>query len=249
MKVAIITGVSKGLGESVATLFLESGIDVIGISRSSNEKLSKLGYKNNTTYLHYPCDLGNIADLEKTCEAIHEEVFTEELTSLYVVNNAAVVEPVDQAMNIEAERLAHHIQVNAIAPMALMNLCLRKATDARVPLFGVNVTSGSADRPVHGWSAYCSSKASINMYTQTVALEQGNTENKVIAFNPGIMDTEMQEQIRESSKEAFTEVETFQDYKRNNVLKDTDAVGSVLVDILTDDDIENGKIYSVADYL
>ncbi|UJL47542.1 (S)-benzoin forming benzil reductase [Virgibacillus sp. NKC19-16] len=249
MKFAIITGVSKGLGESIATLFLESGINVIGISRSTNEKLSKLADQNNKRYMHYPCDLGDISALEDTCKAISEEVFTEELTLLYVVNNAAVIEPIDQAMNTKAESLANHIQVNTIAPMVLMNFFLRKATDARVPLFGVTVTSGAADRPVSGWSAYCTAKASINMYTQTVALEQGNTENKVIAFNPGIMDTNMQEQLRKSSKEAFTEVETFKDYKQNNLLKDTDAVGSVLVDILTDDDIENGKIYNVADYL
>ncbi|WP_373895612.1 (S)-benzoin forming benzil reductase [Virgibacillus natechei] len=249
MKFAIITGVSKGLGESVATLFLESGINVIGISRRTNEKLPEIAGKNNTIYRHYACDIGDIAALEETCEAIREEVFTEELTLLYVVNNAAIIEPVDQAMNMKAERLANHIQVNTIAPMVLMNFFLRKATDARVSLFGVSISSGAADRPVHGWSAYCSAKAGINMYTQTVALEQENTGNKVIAFNPGIMDTEMQGQLRKSSKEAFTEVETFQDYKKNNVLKDTDAVGSVLVDILTDDTIENGKIYNVADYL
>ncbi|MFD0952773.1 (S)-benzoin forming benzil reductase [Virgibacillus natechei] len=249
MKYAVVTGVSKGLGESIATLFLESGIHVVGISRSTNDQLPKLALENNMMYHHYACDLGDTLALERTCDDLCEEIFTEDLTALYLVNNAAVLDPIDQAMHIKREELEYHIQVNTIAPMLLMNLFLKKANESNVPFAGASITSGAAESPMNGWSAYCSSKASINMYTQTVALEQENTESNVIAFNPGIMDTAMQERIRETSKEKFTEVEKFKAYKKNNILKDTDAVGGVLVDILTDDEIENGKIYNVKDYL
>jgi len=133
----------------------------------------------------------------------------------------------------------------------LTNLLLQRATENEVTLLCANVTSGAAERPVYGWSAYCSTKASINMYTKTVALEQDElkTGNKVIAFSPGIMDTAMQEKIRASSPEEFAEVDKFRDYKKNNILKDTDAVGGVLVDILTDEtSVQNGKVYNVRDY-
>ncbi|GAB3060762.1 (S)-benzoin forming benzil reductase [Virgibacillus ainsalahensis] len=251
MKYAVITGISKGLGESVAKLFLETGVNVVGISRNNNDSLSKLAEENNMAYHHFSCDLGDTSALEETIQGITEIIFTEELTTFYLVNNAGVVEPVDQAMHIKSENLLKHFQVNSIAPMVLMNSFLKKASESGVPLFGVNVTSGAAERPTYGWSAYCSSKASVNIYTQTVALEQEelNTENKVVAFSPGIMDTEMQKQIRSSSKEEFVDVETFKNYKENNILKSTEAVGGVLVDILTDEGIINGKIYNVRDYL
>ncbi|MFC2947919.1 (S)-benzoin forming benzil reductase [Virgibacillus sediminis] len=251
MKYAVVTGTSKGLGESVAKLFMEAGINVIGISRSKNGTLPKHAEENHVNYQHFSCDLGDIEALEETFVKIAEEIYTEDLNAVYLINNAGVVDPIDQAMNVKNSDLIRHVHINTIAPIALMNLFLKKSVETDVPLYGANVTSGAAERPTFGWSAYSSSKASINMYTRTVALEQEelNTENKVIAFSPGIMDTGMQEKIRTSSKEQFTDVDTFKNYKEKNLLRDTDAVAGVLVDILTDEGIRNGEIYNVKDYL
>lgn len=251
MEWAIVTGVSRGLGESIARLFLEQGICVMGLSRNANEELSKLAKENNTIFKHYSCDLSDHTAVKNTSQKMSEQIFTNELSTLYLVNNAAVIDPVDHSMNISSDDLAYHVQVNTIAPMVLMNFFLNKATEAEVALLGATITSGAAERPVYGWSAYCTTKASMNMYTKTVALEQEelNTDNKVIAFSPGIMDTDMQEKIRSNSQEQFAEIETFKAYKENNLLKEADVVGGVLVDILTDAaNLENGKIYHVKDY-
>lgn len=162
-----------------------------------------------------------------------------------------MLEPIDQSMNIQSADLAYHIRVNTTAPMVFMNNFLKQAAEKDVQFVGTTITSGAAERPVYGWSAYCTSKASINMFTRTAALEQEelNTPSKVIAFSPGVMDTNMQEKIRASDADAFKDVDNFREYKRNNQLKDTDVVGGVLVDILTDEtNIINGKIYYAKDY-
>jgi benzil reductase ((S)-benzoin forming) len=252
MKYAIVTGVSRGLGESTARYFLEQGIHVVGISRGANDALTGVAKENNTTYEHFSCDLGDVTAIESTCQDISEHIFKDDISTLYLVNNAAVVDPVDQSMNINSSDLAHHVQVNTIAPMTLMNTFLKKTADFAVPLVGAIVTSGAADRPVYGWSAYCTTKASMKMYIQTIALEQDTlkTDNKVIAFNPGIMDTAMQETIRSNSVEQFAEIDTFKAYKENNSLRDSDIVGASLVDILTDDmHLKNGKTYHAEDYV
>ena|SRR5690625_4890230 len=251
MKYAVVTGVSKGLGEAVAIQLMEMGVNVIGISRSINEQLPEAAKEKQVSYEHYSCDIGDIAALEETFQKVSNEIFQQEVTKLYLVNNAAVIDPVDQSMNIKAQDLAYHMEVNATAPMVLMNLFLNKANQDKVPFVGLTVTSGAAERPIYGWSAYCSTKASINMYTKTAALEQDqlNTKNKVIAFSPGIMDTPMQGRIRESSEAEFADVETFKGYKENNLLKDPGIVGKVLVDILTDEKVKNGKIYYVNEYM
>lgn len=252
MQYAIVTGESRGLGKSIATLLLKEGINVIGISRTGNNELVTLAEEYQVKYEHYYCDLANTEMLEKTASSISELLFTNNVSKIYIINNAGVLQPIDQARNINAQDLSHHVQVNTIAPMVLLNLFLRKATNNKVPLIGVIVTSGAAERPIYGWSAYCSTKASINIYTETVALEQDvqKTGNKVIAFNPGTMDTNMQEQIRASTTEEFTQVEDFRLLKENNQLRDTKTVGKVLVNILMcEETIRNGKIYSVGDYL
>src|SRR5690606_6459208 len=208
MKIALITGVSKGLGESIAKLFLESGIHVLGISRNPNNRLGKIAQKNNVNYQHYPCDLGNISEIEKTVKKIKEDVERYSPTIFYLINNAAVVEPINQVTLIGNQELANHFQINTLAPIILMNSMLQFSTNSNNAFIGVNITSGAAERPIYGWGAYCSSKASINMYTKTAALEQDTlkTGHKIVAFNPGIMDTNMQQTIRSSSKDSFIEI-------------------------------------------
>lgn len=252
MRYAVVTGVSKGLGKSIAKMLMEAGINVTGISRSRDDKLAENAAENNVTYEHYSCDLGDLEATEQTFKRISDDIFSRQPDTVYLINNAAVLEPIDKSMHTKSADIAYHIQVNTTAPIVLTNLFLKKAAEQDIRFIGTTITSGAAQRPVYGWSAYCSSKASINMYTQTAALEQDElkTGSKVIAFSPGIMDTEMQERIRESDRDAFRDVEQFRGYKEHNMLKGTDTVGGVLVDILTDEtNVVNGKIYRVSDYL
>lgn len=253
MKAAIVTGVSKGLGESIAKLYLESGVMVIGISRTDNKNLYSIAENNNTEFHHVACDLSDLGEYDSALNKVDEILFQDqvELGTIYLVNNAGIVDPIDQAKNITNDTLQKHLQVNTFAPMAFTNYYLKKAEERQVTLITAIVTSGAAKKPKFGWSAYCSSKASMNMYTETVALEQDEeqTGNQIIAFSPGVMDTNMQETIRSSSKEAFKDVEDFKGLKDNNLLKDTDLIAGVLIDIMTDEKIQNGKIYDVKDYI
>lgn len=249
MKYAIVTGVSKGLGASIAKFILESGIHLIGISRTKNEKLHVIAGENNVDYEHIVCDLSNLEELNNVIDELKENVLRQDLSQLYVVNNASIVEPIERAHEIEPDALKEHYNINVLAPMILMNAVVKECTETAFT--GVNITSGAAERAKYGWSAYCSSKASIDMYTKTLALEQEElgTSHKVFAFSPGIMDTQMQEKIRSSDPQQFVDVDTFKNYQQQHLLSDTDAVASVLVDIMTDEgNIENGNIYNVADY-
>lgn len=249
---AIITGVSRGLGASLAKLLIESGVDVIGISRTENKALEVLSVETNRFYKHFSCDLSDIPGLEQVIVDIQEVIKEREgqIETLYLLNNAGVVHPINQAMHIDSQELMSHVTINTVAPMILTNKLLHFSTEESLALIVANVSSGAAEGAIYGWSAYCSTKASLNMYTETVALEQDELEtgHKVIAFSPGIMDTEMQEKIRTSSVDEFAEVERFKEYKLNDSLRQTDIVAGVLIDIITDEDVKNGKIYNIKNY-
>jgi benzil reductase ((S)-benzoin forming) len=141
--------------------------------------------------------------------------------------------------------------VNLAAPVLICNLFLNKAEENGTMLYIANVTSGAAERPVHGWSMYCSTKAAINMFTQTAALELNNrrSPSKIIAYSPGIMDTGMQKTIRSSTQEAFIEVGKFREFKEKNMLKSPGEVGEALVRLLLDGELENGRVYHVNELL
>lgn len=251
MSYAIVTGVSRGLGAAIAELLLEAGIHVIGISRTGNEHLCKVAKDYNRIYKHYACDLSKPEEVEKSIDLILDEVFKTDPSTLYLINNAAVVTPVNQAMKVKESELIDHMRVNMLAPMILTNRCLKKVEASDAYFIAVQLTSGAAVNPLFGWSAYSSSKAAITMYTKAVALEQQqlDTGNKIIAFDPGMMDTPMQEVIRTSSYEAFREVDRFKKYKEESMLQNPSYVAGILVDLLTDEvNLENGKIYSVSEF-
>src|SRR5690625_1831128 len=252
MKYAVITGVSEGLGFDTVRFLLESGIHLFGISRTNQEALYNIAQENNVDYIHYSCDLSVAQEVNKTTSKLLDELDKlDENDQFFLVNNEAVSHPIKKSTTISQEELAYHDQVNVLSPMELMNQLLRKCCEKQSSFVGVNVTSEAAINPLFGWSTYCSAKASMNMYTKTIALEQDElkTGNKIIAFNPGVMDTKMQEMIRNADKKDFLQVEQFKQYKSQGILSPTESVAGVLIDIMTDEaNIINGNIYDINDY-
>ncbi|WP_117161528.1 (S)-benzoin forming benzil reductase [Paraliobacillus sp. X-1268] len=252
MKYAVITGTSRGLGASLAKLCIEQGMHVFGISRKMDSSLKKMTESLPGTYEHHACNLANAEQVEKVFSTIAEQLFKRKTAYVYLIHNAGVVNPIATSDKHTMEAINSHMHVNLIAPMITTSLFLNKAQKTDIPLIIATVTSGAADRSVYGWSAYSASKAGLNRFTESVALEQAQlkTKNKVILFDPSIMDTEMQSEIRSSSKEAFQDVEQFKQYKTENQLRNTDAVAEVLTSILfKPEQVINGKYYSVKDFL
>lgn len=251
MKYAVVTGTSKGLGESIAKLLMQESFHVIGIARNGNDQLEDANLPGEYTHV-----IGDLSNSEETIEVFHKIIEKlrkkQDIESLHLVQNAALIHPIEQAGKQEATQIEKHMQVNLVSPMIITNLWLDAWRDYSIPLIMVNVTSGAADRNVYGWTAYGASKAGLNRYTRTVAMEQEelNTGNKVFLFDPSIMDTDMQGEIRSSDSSQFIQVDQFKDYKTSNKLRSTDVVAKVLVDKLTNEDsIQNGEYYSVKDIL
>ncbi|GAA4075713.1 (S)-benzoin forming benzil reductase [Amphibacillus indicireducens] len=252
MKYAIITGSSKGLGASTAKQLLKAGVHVVGIARETNDSLLQVAKETGATYQHFNCNLSDTNQLDRTFEKINDQVFKKDTELVYLINNAATVKPIDIATRLTSEAVQAHMQLNLIAPILTTSLVLKRAKHCGIKTVITNVSSGAAGRSTYGWSLYGSSKAGLNRYTETVALEQAElkTGHQVILFDPSIMDTNMQGDIRSTSPEAFQDVEQFKQYKADNKLSNTTDVANVLVKILLDDTaIINGKYYSIKDYL
>jgi benzil reductase ((S)-benzoin forming) len=251
MKYAIITGSSRGLGEAIANRMLEEKVKVIGVARSDNEKLRDLAKQLGGEYHFYPCNLASTTEIRSVFHEISELTFNDQTDQVYLINNAGIIEPIETAGQLDDQAIATNIQVNLTAPIQISNLILKNANESKTPLTIVNITSGAAERPVHGWSLYCSTKAGINMFTKTTGLELVNQQSqiKVIGYSPGIMDTEMQSTIRSSSEEAFAELDTFKDYKVKGMLRTPAVVANALVLLVLEDKVENGRIYYVNDLL
>ena len=108
-------------------------------------------------------------------------------------------------------------------------------------------------KPIDGWAAYCSTKSGLNMFSEVMQAEQNLISYvykriRVIALSPGVIDTEMQAEIRESNSSDFSAVEQFKSYKQNGELQSAQqTAGKIISNLHLLFDKEN-VICSLRDY-
>lgn len=199
MRLAIITGGSRGLGAALCELYRERGWEVIEFSRSAPHPYS--------------------VKLDLSDPLAASDAFVRELDSLgatdveevVAVGNAAVLGPVGPVDRLSAEDVVQHINVNVISAIRFAAAFVDAFQGHNCPKTFVNITSGAASTAYAGWSLYCASKAALESHVRAIALEQARCDQPVnaISINPGVMDTAMQEQVRNSDAEDFPAVEKY----------------------------------------
>src|SRR5699024_1760621 len=128
MRYALVTGTSRGLGKSIANFLLESDVHVIGVSRSTNPKLQTKAKELN---------------MNEVKEMINQskEILTQDnVTTIYIVNNAVILEPMDQAKEIDSNKLIKHYQINALTPMMITNTFLKLNESSGKSIIVANIT-------------------------------------------------------------------------------------------------------------
>lgn len=173
----LITGVSGGIGQATAKVFLDDGWDVIGFDRTDPpaELADRIGYWN--------CD---IADSRAVATAVSESVGDQPLDAL--VNNAAMQLNKSLAETSD-EEWALVMDTNVRSAF----LCMREAYDALVTAKGavVNVSSVHAVATSANIGAYAASKGALVALTRAAAVELADRGVRCNAVLPGAVDTEM----------------------------------------------------------
>jgi benzil reductase ((S)-benzoin forming) len=225
MNYYIITGTSRGLGKAMAEVLLqEKENKVIGISRGQS-----INHKN---YKHLCLDLSDTDLIKKNLDQIFP-VLTD-ADEVVLINNAGMLGQVGQVGNIENDNFEKLYKVNLIAPVILMNEFIKRYKELKVLKKILNISSGAGKKPVDGWSGYCSSKSALDMFSLVVDEEQRLINQNFIVFSvaPGIVDTEMQSDIRKASKANFSRVEEFKSYKEHGDLVEARLVAGKIIYLL-----------------
>ncbi|WP_409301013.1 (S)-benzoin forming benzil reductase [Peribacillus sp. SCS-155] len=245
MKTFIITGASKGLGEALSRLSFSEDSHCILISRTLNQQLMQEAKNKGVRVTYLTFDIGDITKLPEHAAQIFESLH--ESSEIVFINNAGVVEPIKPAGKLELEQLEASMKINFLAPVFLNNEFLHRTASLKAKKVIVNISSGAAKNPYHGWGAYCSTKAGLEMFTRVAGLEQKREENPatVISFSPGKMDTDMQAEIRKSPEEDFADAALFNMYKEKGDLRTPEFVAEKLMHLLQKGDLENGEFYDI----
>lgn len=241
-QILIITGGSKGIGRGIIEAYLAKGTRVFSIARSVDAELSRKG----VTQISF--DLSQTVQVEKEFAAIFELLNAMAISKITLVNNAGTLGEIGPLEKLKAEVIEEVFKLNTIAPYICSAAFIRLTHNISAKKSILNISSGAALQPYYGWSTYCGSKAALNMLTQNLALEQQDVANgvKVLAIAPGVVDTDMQAQIRKSDKGDFKDVERFVALKTDGGLNDALTVGERIYGMDHDETIVSGSILRVA---
>lgn len=179
-KVAIVSGASYGMGQTMAELFASEGAKVIMTARGK-EKLDEAvsqarakGYEVSGVV----ADNKNLDDVKNVIQTTLDAYGDLDI----LINNAAIGEQrmIDETDN---EWLEHVYQTNVFGPFRFIREALKVLLPKNEGCI-INISSVNGERPFCG-AAYTSSKGAINTLTKNVAMRLIDTNIRINAVAPG----------------------------------------------------------------
>lgn len=185
-KVAIITGSSKGIGESIARIMAEFGAKVI-ISSRKQDAVDEVAAKFKADGLEATGIACHVGDHEQLKNLV------EKTTEIYggvdiIVNNAAINPVFGPITDATSEVFDKIMNVNVKSAMILANLC-HPIMMARGGGSIINIASVEGLKPSFGLGMYSVSKAALIMLTKNQAKEWGPVKIRANAICPGLIQT------------------------------------------------------------
>ena len=228
-KTYLVTGASKGIGRAIARSLANDGYQVILLARASDDLDSACMeiQSDSPSSFSIACDLSQPKSIDLAVESLQE------LDAIDgIVHNAGTITPIRSMFDADDAMWERNIHVNVTGVQRLtrgLYSKMKASNHCRV----TTISSGAALRPLHSWSAYCISKAGLDMWSRCLAEEGRGDGITSIAIAPGIVDTDMQLEIRSSNVDDFPLVESFEGYHRDGQLTNPDDVAQQLLGLIT----------------
>lgn len=235
-KVVVVTGASRGLGAGLADRFGALGASLGVCAR--HQPGAPRGAVAHTVAV----DVTDAPEVDRFAEEVTQALGPIDLW----INNAGVLGPVGPQRHHDPRQVEEALRINVIGvangTRSFTRLARGWPLASRVL---VNISSGAARSPYEGWAVYGATKAAVDQYTRTVALEEPHLRCHAVA--PGVVETAMQEQVRALDETAFPAVDRFRqihaDGRASSPAWVADHLAAILLGALTPDDV----LYRVPD--
>ncbi|WP_034303131.1 SDR family oxidoreductase [Herbaspirillum sp. RV1423] len=227
---AIVTGHSRGLGAAIAAELLGRGIAVLGLSRQQNPILQR---EFPALLTQHEIDLADTARLAAWLNGPALEQFCrhEHDMAIALINNAGTVQPLGALASLAPIAVGQAVALNVAAPLMLAAaVAAMDAQERRI----LHVSSGTGRDAYAGWSIYCATKAALDHHARAAALD-GSSGLRLCSVAPGVIDTDMQAELRATQEEVFPLREQFHELKRQGHLLSSPTAAARIVDFLLSD--------------
>lgn len=214
--VMIITGVSQGIGNTLARHFAQE-YEVVGLDIGEDPNIEGVTF--------YEMDLGRPDTIEATFERIAEQFGKAHV----LINNGGIASLEKRIDEIDVETFKRVIDVNLVGTFACVKYFLRLNEGERYGRI-INLASTRALQNEPHWDAYGASKGGIVGLTHSLAISLGDRPVTVNAISPGWIHT---------SDESLREIDHTQ-HPSGRVGKPMDVARAVSYLIAEDNDFING---------
>ncbi len=225
----LLTGASRGMGLAMARQLVAAGHDLLCISRRSDAALAEQARAAGVLCEQWTEDL---AAPEAVASRLQAWLAARpEPASATLINNAGVIPRIGPLSQADVHDLAHALRVDLEAPMQLSAAFLGSTEGWGIPRKVLNISSGLGRRAMASQAGYCAAKAGMDHFTRCLALDEALKLQgaRVCSLAPGVIDTDMQVQLRGAQAADFPDQGNFRQLKEAGMLSSPqDAAARVL---------------------
>lgn len=202
MKVALITGATRGIGKEIAYKLAKEGYDISLNYRKETEELESLKKEIESNGVKCHLVQGDVSSFED-CERIAKETI-EELGSIDVLVNNAGITKDGLLMRMKKEDFTDVIDINLVGTFNMTRnvvpIMVKQKSGRIINISSVVGIVGNA-----GQTNYSASKAGIIGFTKSLAKEVASRNILVNAVAPGFIATDMTSVLSEKVQEGINE--------------------------------------------
>lgn len=228
MELYILTGASRGLGRALAERLFAPDRILLTISRRPDYTLEATAAMKGTKIEQWALDLTHGIGAAARLEAWLHGQPRDRFSTATLINNAGLLGRIGPIDASDADTLAAVLRVGLEAPLLLTSAFLRATRAWHAQRRVLNISSGAGRRPIAGWAAYCAAKAGLDHFSRVTALDEQRQPNpaRIVSLAPGVIDTDMQGQLRAADPTGFPDIERFKQLKASGQLATPEAAAA-----------------------
>ena len=193
-KVAIVTGGSRGIGRAIVELLADEGADVTFFYRDNAQAAADVVAAGGQSGRAIGAEQVDVCDAKACADAVERVAARTDRIDI-LVNNAGVIRD-NQLAALEDDDVTDVLSTNVggvfnVTRAVVPHMIVQRA--GRI----INLSSVSATKGGRGQTNYAASKGAVEAFTRALAVELASRKINVNAVAPGVIDTEMSQDVRE----------------------------------------------------
>jgi 3-oxoacyl-[acyl-carrier protein] reductase len=193
-KVALVSGGSRGIGRAVVELFARDGMDVVFFYRGNAQAASEAVAAVQAAGGQCEPMRVDVTDAAAVDAAVDGIVDSRGRIDV-LVNNAGIVR--DNLLGMLEDEDIHAVLDTNIGGVFNLTRAVSRHMISKRSGRIINLSSVAAEKGGRGQANYAASKGAINAFTKAMAVELASRKITVNCVAPGVIETEMSQQVRD----------------------------------------------------